>query len=30
MPSINEYADMDDLREHIEEFIECYYNQKQR
>jgi len=24
----NEYADMDDLREHIEEFIECYYNQK--
>lgn len=24
----NEYADLDDLREHIEEFIERYYNQK--
>lgn len=24
----NEYADLDDLREHIEEFIERYYNRK--
>jgi putative transposase len=24
----NEYADLDDLRDHIEEFIERYYNQK--
>ena len=24
----NEYRDLEDLRDHIEEFIDCYYNQK--
>ena len=26
----NDYLDMDDLRNHIEDFIERYYNQKRR